>query len=153
MSFDPVTFTSSNSTVSTNSTLDSSHPGDNGRKIRPNPLNYRNKTWAQAAGSREVSAPLAKLPEDVSFPECFPEPIHYDAARHLLMYRGFMTNSSYVELQKLSRNLDYTRALEKLFTASAQDPVEQKPATPWIVLGIIGTALVAVATLVWRMMG
>lgn len=108
---------------------------------------FQNKTWQEAAGEREVTAPLAALPLGVAFGEDFPEPIQYDAARRVLRYRGFMSNTSFQELQHLSNDLFYMRALEQLFTASAIEP-ESKTNYHWMIGGV--AILFALAVLGWR---
>ena len=115
------------------------------------PKPFRNKTWQQAEGSREVSARLAALPAGVQFLDDFAEPIRYDAARRLLLYRGFMTNTSFVELQRLSRDLDFARALEHLFTASAQETEPKPKSWLWVVTGAI--VLAVIAAIAWRALG
>jgi len=77
------------------------------------------KTWGEAAGQPETSARLARLPEGLSFPDDFPEPIRYDAQRQRLVYRGFMASASYRFLHELSGDSDYVTALDVLFEASA----------------------------------
>ena len=46
----------------------------------------RGKTWLDARGLPEAAANLPALPNDLQFPDDFPEPICFDAARKLLLY-------------------------------------------------------------------
>ena len=109
---------------------------------------FQQKTWQQAVQEREVTAPLAALPKGVSFGDDFPEPIQYDAVRRVLRFRGFMSNTSFQELQHLSNDLDYMRALEQLFTASA---IEPQPAAHygWIAGAIVAALLLLILGLRW----
>ena len=80
---------------------------------------YSSKTWSQAAGLPETAARLEALPPGLDFPADFPEPIRYDAARRLLVYRGFMASASYQFLRGRSADLAYLAALDVLFRDSA----------------------------------
>ena len=78
-----------------------------------------NKTWRDAASSREVGARLEALPEEVEFHDSFPDPINFDRLQKKLFYRGLMSSSSYKYLRSLSNKPDYLVALDELFTRSA----------------------------------
>jgi hypothetical protein len=80
---------------------------------------HRYKTWDEAAGLPETSAPLRNLPAELSFPADFPEPIRYDAPSGRLVYRGFMCSVSYSFLRGLSTDSRYLIAVDALFQASA----------------------------------
>lgn len=109
--------------------------------VQPKKIPWLGKTWEQCAGLREVSTPLAELPAGVEFPSDFPEPIRFDAARKTLAYRGFMSHTSFMELQKLSNAFAYGRALEALFTASAIPAETLRPRFPFV-LAIIGASTI-----------
>jgi hypothetical protein len=81
---------------------------------------HRNKTWSEAAGLPETSVRLARLPQNLIFPDDFPEPIQFDVRRKQLVYRGFMSSRSYAFLRECSPDLDYLRALDYLFQDSAR---------------------------------
>src|SRR5687767_6224381 len=72
---------------------------------------WRNKTWGQAEGLKETAARLDRLPPGVGFAATFPEPIAYDEARKLLVYRGFMCQGSFNYLRQFSNDPDYLAAL------------------------------------------
>ena len=108
---------------------------------------FQQKTWREAAQEREVSAPLAMLPSGIGLNDDFPEPMQYDANRRVLRYRGFMSNTSFQELQRLSNDLDYMRALEQLFTASA---IEPQPARHYGLIAGAAVGVLALLLLGWR---
>lgn len=81
---------------------------------------HRYKTWREAAGQKEFAVQLESLPPGLDFPEDFPEPIAYDVARKLLVYRGFMSHVSYSYLRQLSIDPAYTAALDQIREASCQ---------------------------------
>jgi hypothetical protein len=108
-------------------------------------------SWQQAAGQRTVSAPLSQLPPGVQFEDDFPEPIHYDAARKRLEYRGFMPHPSFVALQRLSNDYEFLRCLERLFAESAQPETPRAPFPAWLMLAPAGAVVAgAIAWLMWR---
>jgi hypothetical protein len=108
------------------------------------------KTWAEAAGLAETSAPLSRLPASLKLPENFPEPLRYDPAAKRLVYRGFMCSSSYTFLRGCCKDLEYLYAVDSLFqqTAAARSGKSQGPKKHigrWLlaVVGVAGAALVA----------
>ena len=110
---------------------------------RPPP--FRHKTWDQAQGDRQTSAPLEALPSSLQFDDDFPEPIRYDLARRILIYRGFMSYGSFQYLQQLHSDSGYARALDELFRKSGG--IEEPPKRVWqwpVLLAAIGAALAAV---------
>jgi hypothetical protein len=120
-------------------------------KPQPNLRNLRGKTWLAAVGEHEVSTILERLPSGVQFDENFPEPIRYDATKRTLHYRGFMPHYSFVELQKLSNELDYLQALERLFAESANPTVPTSKINTWLLLTPAAIlSLLIVGWLCWR---
>jgi hypothetical protein len=115
---------------------------------KPSP--FRHKSWDQAQGDRETSARLAALPSSLQFDDDFPEPIRYDPARRMLIYRGFMSYGSFQYLQQLHSDSDYARALDELFRCSS-GVVNPPKRTRWwpVLLAAIGAAL---AALIWRIL-
>src|SRR5215813_301361 len=79
----------------------------------------RYKSWAEAVGLPETSARLSRLPPGLDFPDDFPEPIRFDAARKRLIYRGFMASASYRFLHALSADPGYVAALDQLYRDSS----------------------------------
>src|SRR5262245_34299791 len=75
------------------------------------------RTWQDCAGERESAVPLSFIDETLRFGDDFPEPIRYDSARSVLLYRGLMSHGSFRYLGSLSRDYRYQRALEELFVA------------------------------------
>jgi len=89
------------------------------------------RTWDACAGLHEVQSPLAKLDSSVAFGDDYPEPIHYDAERKLLRYRGFMSHATYVKLAALSDDREYQTALERLFVATSPTAATTAWSVPW----------------------
>src|SRR5690242_6979736 len=87
--------------------------------VATTPTSHRYKTWAEAAGLPETGARLDRLPAGLQIPEDFPEPIRYDPARKLLVYRGFMSSTSYRFLHSLSADRAFIEALDGLFMGTA----------------------------------
>jgi hypothetical protein len=80
---------------------------------------HRHKTWTEAANLPATAARLERLPAGLEFPDDFPEPIRFDAAKRRLVYRGFMCSVSYRYLQALTNDAGYQDALEQLFQATS----------------------------------
>ena len=109
------------------------------------PPPFRHKTWDQAQGDRQTTAHLEALPSSLQFDDDFPEPIRYDVARRILIYRGFMSYGSFQYLQQLHSDSGYARALDELFRKSGGTIESPKRAWRWpVLLAAIGAALAAV---------
>jgi hypothetical protein len=96
----------------------------------------------------EFSVKLARLPDEVNIPDRLKDRFHYDAARGLLTYRGFMTKCTYDEVCKLSDDADYHRAIEKLFVMTSNEvtPRSAFPKVPAaVVVATAGAGLLGVA--------
>ncbi len=109
-----------------------------------------NLAWGKAAGKPESSAPLARLPDGLDLDNGVDEPIHYDAARRLLQYRGFMCHGSYIYLRNLSADLDFLRALDLLYVRSADHTPARRGRVPWLAVGGALLALVALGAALFR---
>jgi hypothetical protein len=112
-----------------------------GRAEAPRP--FRHKTWDAAKGERETSARLDALPPELDFDDDFPEPIRYDAARGLLVYRGFMSYGSFRYLIQLHSDPGYARALDELFRCSGGAPTARHRVWWPFVLAVAGVVLAA----------
>jgi hypothetical protein len=104
------------------------------------------KTWQNAADQKEVSAKLRRLPAGVTFGDEAGEPIYYDAARKLLLYRGFMCQASYNFLHKQSMDPEYEAAIDQIYMASSSALMDGGRSWRWLILPIL--ALGAIATVV-----
>ena len=111
---------------------------------------YRDMTWEQAKGQRELCANLNHMPAGLTFPPDFPEPIHFDAEHKQLRYRGMMYHGSYAYLRDLSRDLHYLRAVDELYQLSATPPRHLRLGPIASMLGA-GIAVAAIFS-VWRVM-
>jgi hypothetical protein len=109
-------------------------------------VGYRNKTWREAAGQTETAARLARLPPGLRFPEDYPEPIAYDAARKLLIYRGFMYHGSYTYLRQLSADAAYLAALDQIYVGSSSSASRAQRRLRWLAVALV---LVLVAVGAW----
>ena len=105
------------------------------------------KTWGEAAGLPETAARLDRLPADLDLADDFPEPIHFDPAGKKLVYRGFMSSSSYAFLRDRCKDLAYLRALDVLFqqTARCRRPPPRSSKRSWWWLAAVGVAVMAAA--------
>jgi hypothetical protein len=94
----------------------------------------------------DYAVKLAKPPSELTFPQRLSERVRYDPDRCELIYRGFMTKCTYDELSGLSDDVDYHRALEKLFVLTSADamptPARRFPMAA-IAAGTIGAAAIA----------
>jgi hypothetical protein len=95
-----------------------------------------------------VSVSLAQLPEGVSFPDDFREPISYDEQQHRLRYRGEMYHSSYLYLESLSPDPAFARCIEELFTASTAPPPQPRRILPWMIVGLVSLLLLGSALVI-----
>jgi hypothetical protein len=66
--------------------------------------------------------PLQRLPDGLKFPTDLQDRIAFDAAHHRLVFHGFMRKSDYDSLARLSGDLAYLDALQKLFSLCTVDP-------------------------------
>jgi hypothetical protein len=102
------------------------------------PASGPSQAWLRAAGKPETSAPLLQLPAGLSLAAA-DEPIHFDEARKLLLYRGFMCHGSYLYLRHLSEDLAYLAALDQLYVQSASGDSARRGT------GVLVASLAAVA--------
>jgi hypothetical protein len=108
---------------------------------------FRRKTWADAAGQREVSARLDHLPEGLAFGEDFPEPIRFDPASKQLVYRGFMSYGSFHYLWQFHSDPAYGRALDELFTLSSGPRETRRSRWPLAAFIAVAAVIAAAAAL------
>lgn len=109
---------------------------------------YRDKTWEQAAGQREISVPLDHLPEGITFGPTFPEPIHFDPIKKRLHYRGLMYHGSYSYLRDLDKHASYLVAIDQLYALSSNPPkVHHYVAWTAAVVGAVAVAGLAAVML------
>jgi hypothetical protein len=94
----------------------------------------------------EYSVLLAKLPDQVRFPERLKERIRFDAGRKRLVFQGFMTKCTYDELNTLSEDAEYHRALEELFVLTSAEMAPSSPKRRSA--GALALAAIGVAALV-----
>ncbi len=92
---------------------------------------------------------LDRLPENFSFPETLADRISYDATSCQLKFNGFMSKTDFDKLVRLHNDIQYQRALERLFQIctfeSEPEPTRLKSAMVLIVAGATA-AIVAVGS-------
>ena len=88
--------------------------------------------------------PLDSLPEDLSFPPTLQDRISYDPAKKQLCFEGFMSKTDFDKLICLSNDIDYQRALERLFQiATFSDSSTASSSKAWVLAAVAA----AVATI------
>jgi hypothetical protein len=97
----------------------------------------------------EFSVPLAQLPDPVRFPERLKERICFDAAKKRLVFQGFMTKCTYDELNALTDDAEYHRALEEIFVLTSDEVAgasskRRSPAMALAAIGIVALVLLSV---------
>lgn len=102
----------------------------------------------------EFFVPLARVPASLVFPERLHGRVAFDASQGRLVYRGFMTKCTYDELSALSDDVEYHRALERLFvlTSAAANPEPPRRMSVGIVAAAMGAVAIALAA-VWVSLG
>lgn len=99
---------------------------------------------------------LSVPPADFQVPDDLKERFWYDRRRQRLCFDGFMSKSTYDQLLKLSRDVQYRRALEALFRSSIpEDNVgsfqRRKAAIAFItVFGLVAAGALAVLVVLAR---
>jgi hypothetical protein len=106
-----------------------------------------NLAWEKAIGKRETMAALDRLPPGLDLGAGVDEPIQYDAARRLLLYRGFMCHGSYVYLRLLSEDLAYLAALDELYVRSASRETSHRGVG--LLVSSLGAAAAGAAVALW----
>jgi hypothetical protein len=107
------------------------------------------KAWQNAADQKEVCARLRQLPSGVAFGDEVGEPIYFDAARKLLLYRGFMCQASYNYLHKLSLDPEYEAAVDQIYMASSTALMDGGRRWRWLVLPILALGAIATILAFW----
>lgn len=103
------------------------------------------RSWSIAV---ENSAKLHTLPVGLQFPPELRDRIGFDAGKKRLVFHGFMTKSEYDQLARLHHDLEYQRAVERLFQLSAE------PENPLVrrvghVLAVLVVLCLLLAAIVW----
>ena len=88
---------------------------------------------------------LDSLPEGVAFPSALQDRISYDPATKRLCFEGFMSKTDFDKLIRLSNNIAYQRAMERLFQIATytDKPSQESSGKAWIWAGVAA----AVATI------
>jgi hypothetical protein len=81
---------------------------------------------------------LDSLPEGLTFPSSLQDRISYDPATKRLCFEGFMSKTDFDKLIRLSNNIAYQRAMERLFQIAtfADDAAEKKSGVAWLMAGV-----------------
>lgn len=113
------------------------------------PRSVPNRAWQNAAGKHETSAPLEKLPVGLALGDEVDEPVSFDEARKLLVYRGFMCHGSYLYLRHLSDDLTYLAALDQLYVKSANQDLPGQGTNKVLLAALASGAALVTAALGW----
>jgi hypothetical protein len=70
----------------------------------------------------EHFVPLNHLPDGLQFPTDLSPRVQFDASRHRLVFRGFMSKAEFDRLCLLSEDWSYRRSLEELFRRCTAEP-------------------------------
>jgi hypothetical protein len=100
--------------------------------------------------------PLRQLPDGLQVPAPLAERVHYDAEQQTLAFDGFMTKCRFDELNQLSADPAYRRALEELFVLSSEEVVPQPQARGlWIGVATVAAALLVTLSIwaIWKWPG
>ena len=94
---------------------------------------------------------LARLPDDLRFPENLQSRIWYDPSAKRLTYDGYMSKATFDRLESLHTDSEYRRALEDLFrVAIPEDPAEHSAAfTKAVAFVLVALLAVGATTLLW----
>jgi hypothetical protein len=107
------------------------------------------KVFQNSVDQKEVCARLRQLPAGVKFDDQIGEPIYFDAARKMLLYRGFMCQASYNYLHKLSLDPEYEAAVDQIYMASSSALQEGGRKWRWLALPILLLGAIATALAFW----
>jgi hypothetical protein len=75
---------------------------------------------------------LPSLPSGIEFPADLQDRISFDPQRRELVFRGLMYKREYDRLFRLSRDLVYHEALEKLFASATERQSENPSRFDWL---------------------
>ncbi|HUG71566.1 MAG TPA: hypothetical protein VMM76_27730 [Pirellulaceae bacterium] len=93
------------------------------------------------------SVKLDRLPDDLSFPEKLVDRISYDASSRELRFHGFMSKVDFDKLVHLHNDIDYQRALERLFQICTFEPEPSSVGTRSSIRLFVAGATAAIAVI------
>lgn len=100
---------------------ESSHPF---HRLSPEKIEYIQKELrfinTEKFDANVSSEKLDKLPTEVKIPDYLEKKINYDAEKKVLIFKGVMTKREYKDLLRLSEDIPYKEAIERLQTQSVQ---------------------------------
>lgn len=78
--------------------------------------------------------PLESLPAELMFPSTLADRIWYDSDAKQLCFEGFMSKNHFDKLIRLSNDVDYQRAVDRLFQTCTFDDESsaESPAKTWL---------------------
>lgn len=95
---------------------------------------------------------LASFPDELQIPATLESRFWYDESGRTLCFEGFMSKAVYDQLERLSSDYDYQRALERLFRDSTpEEPAADLRATRRYLLAALAVTglLTGGVTLAW----
>ena len=95
------------------------------------------------------TVPLHQLPTGLEFPADIQHRIRYDSSQRQLAFDGFMSKTDFDRLARLHRDIQYQRALDRLFQICIIEPAApERTNKRWLWWSIIVTALIAVVAVI-----
>lgn len=96
----------------------------------------------------DYAVKVRSLPKDLEFPPELRSRIRFDPAMKQLVFHGFMSKADYDRLTRLHSDLEYLRAVERLFQISTD--VEQPLLRRFgQVLAVLAVLCVILAAIIW----
>ena len=95
------------------------------------------------------TVPLDQLPPGLEFPADIQHRIRYDSSRRQLAFDGFMSKTDFDRLARLDRDIQYQRALDRLFQICIIEPTARERTNQrwlWWLIGV--AAVIAVLALI-----
>jgi len=100
----------------------------------------------------EHAVKLDSLPAGLEFPPELANRIHFDPAKHRLVYRGFMYKAHYDRLMRLDSSVEYRRAIMRLFQCSTDAESPQLRRFGWIIATLVAACLLLAGFVWWQLM-
>mgnify|MGYP006276484743 CR=1 FL=1 len=103
----------------------------------------------------QVATKLERWPETIDVPERLRARLKYDARSKQLTYDGFMTKTAFDSLTQSSGDLEYRRAIERLFILSSQQgaaPADTGSFRPVLILAIVVAVAIALLLVAWNLL-
>lgn len=98
------------------------------------------------------ATPLRSIPSDLQFPPGLEERIAFDPQRQVMTFRGFMSKRDFDKLVVLSNDVEYQRAIERLYQVCTysdnDDPYASQKRWVWYLSAAVAAFSLALTMLV-----